>query len=765
MSTDEASRSELTPTRRLVLGGQVLGVGFRPFVQRTASSLELNGRIASRGAQVEIDVQGRPDKLEQFTSTILTAGPETAAPILINEETIESPPYPSFSIEADTQFELSKQTIPLDLGICSSCLNELTQSGNRRFRYPFIQCPECGPRYSLLEELPYIRKHTTLSSFNMCPQCQREYEDSQERRFHAEANSCPVCGPQLSFSTLKRTYNEKDTILDAVRLSLKQGNIIAVKGDSGYHYICDASNHLAIRRLRLKLRRPAKPFAVIFPFQGQDGLEMLREHVTLDDEQAQALVHHSRPIVLCKRLKKSTLARMISPGLNEIAVKLPSNPLHQLMAADFKKPLLFVSTEYGKDILFLENEEVEKRLFMIADAFLHHNRPVVRLMKDSVVRIIAGRPRLLRAGRGFAPMQLDLPFKLSHPILALGTAQRNTIALGWDSRLVISPQTGDLGTSGGALAFESQVSELQEMFGVQTDRLAYAADQESHGQTWADKLGIAAGAVWKSHAYASQIATEHNHEANWLVFVWDANCIAENGEIWGGDALYGRPDQWERASSLRPFTLADGGKSNPDPWRSALSLCWETDHIWSHQLENVQSLYKVWKQKIQTPLSTSAGHLFDAAAALLNLCLESSYSGQSMLYLESACMSAEHDGIPLPLDRDSDGIWRADWSPLLPMLTNSFQLVRTRAANFHASLANSIVEQAKRIRDEQGDFAVGLVGSLFTNKRLTELSFQALREAGFRVYLPQQLPFADGAIAYGQIIELAHRNQLLQAVE
>lgn len=762
MSADGASVTSQITTRKLIFGGRVQGVGFRPFIYRTAEQLGLVGSVRNLSGHVEVIVQGSSGLLDRFVQQATSLAPESVQAYLIDDQAIQANAFDSFEILDSDGISPYLLQVPPDMPVCPDCLEEMNQIGNRRFRYPFISCTQCGPRYTLLERLPYDRKNTSMEGFTLCPSCQREYENTEDRRFHSELNSCPVCGPRLTFTTLKKIYeNSNETVLDAVRTSLRQGNIIAIKGIGGYHLMCDATNHLTVRRLRLKKRRAAKPFAVMFPMQGKDGLDSVRENVELDEVQAETLLNDVRPIVLCKRNNRSKLARMIAPGLDELGVMLPYSPLHHIIMSDINRPLVMTSANFSGDPVITDNDEVEARLFLMADAFLHHSRPIARPVDDSVVRIIAGRARTLRPGRGLAPLQMKLPFHLKSPVLAVGGQIKSTVALAWDDRIVVSPHIGELSSPRSLEAFEESIRDLQVLYGV---RAKYIVADGHHGyesRQWASNAGLPMFPIWHHYAHAGQIAGEHSHEANWVVFTWDGTGLGHDGTLWGGEALYGRAGEWKRVASLRPFRLPNGDNLALDPWRSALSLCWETDHVWSKKLENIQELYKTWKAKINTPLSTSAGRLFDAASALLDLCLESSYEGQAPMFLEAACRDAVGKPVELPLSMDRDGIWRSDWGPLLPMLTNPYHRTRNRAANFISSLARTIIKQAIRLREDHGDFAVGLSGGVFQNKRLTEEVFEGLREEGFRIYLSQDVPCNDAGISFGQVIEAAHRGKLI----
>ncbi|MBD3671326.1 MAG: carbamoyltransferase HypF, partial [Gammaproteobacteria bacterium] len=737
MSEGGASLAGGLITRRLTIGGKVQSQTFRSFTTQLAEQLGLVGQISTRDGQLEILAQGESDQVDRFLLELLSSAPKQAEASLVDDQMIESPPLQGFGGTAPAPSQATSQTMQTDrlvlpdIGVCEACRRELNQPGNRRYRYPFANCASCGPRYSIQTRQPFERQHTSMAGFRICPECQNEFADTQDIHYQDEAIACPNCGPAISFTTLKKTYNVKDTIFNAVSLSLRGGNIIAIKGTGGYHLACDASNHVSVRRLRLKKHIPAKPLAVMFPFRGEDGLDAVRDAVDLTNEQAEALRHPSRPIVLCRRKKNADLARMIAPGLYEIGVMLPHSPLQHLLLEDYDRPLVMTSTNIKNEPIFYDNDEAEKRAFLIADAFLHHNRPIIRPAEDSLVRVIAGRARPIRLGRGSAPLELTLPFRLNTPTLAVGSQIKNSIALAFEDRVVITPHLGELSSEAGIARFETSIREIQSLYGVRAEHLVAEADTADRAQLWARDSGLPLTRIRHHHAHAAKLAGEQPQEENWLVFTWTHIGQGEDETIWGGEAMLGGLGHWRRVASLAPYRLPGGDKLALDPWRTALTLCWETDHVWSPSLENIQSMYKSWKSKIQSPTSSSAGRLFDAAAAMLDLCYESSYTEQPIQYLEAACRDAIGKATQLPLHKDADGIWLSDWSPLLPMLTNRYQLMRQRAANFHTSMAQAIVEQALHVKREYGDFAVGLSGEVFLNKRLTEEAMARLRDNGF----------------------------------
>lgn len=741
--------------RRLTLTGRVQGVGFRPFVYRLAHRFGLNGWVMNATGRVEIHIEGPDDALSAFARALIAEAPPLSRPRLLSSEPA--------SAEAHARFEIAPSStgaadihVPPDFFACDDCLRELNDPKDRRYRYPFINCTQCGPRYTLIERLPYDRPNTTMAGFPLCPDCRREYENPLDRRLHAEPIACPVCGPQLSYRDAATEVRDTPNALAACVAALRAGRIVAVKGIGGYHLMCDARNDTAVAHLREKKPRPHKPLAVMFPLRGNDGLDAVREAAQPDEIQAQLLRDPMRPIVLVPKRDSSGLSALIAPGLNEIGCFLPYSPLHHLILDDFGGPLVATSANVSGEPVLTDNNEAETRLGHVAEAFLHHNRPIERPADDPVYRVIAGAARPLRLGRGIAPLELELPFTLLEPVLAVGGHMKNTIALAWDNRVVISPHIGDLDAPRSLAVFEQVINDLQALYGVTAQRVVCDAHPGYASTRFAKKLGLPLTPVFHHHAHASALAGEYPDVKNWLVFTWDGVGYGEDGMLWGGEALLGIPGKWKRAASFRPFHLPGGEKAGREPWRSAAALCWETGTEWKDCPEDTTILRQAWDKRLNAPQTSAVGRLFDAAAALIGLNYKSSFEGQGPMLLE-ASVDGDAEPVALPLTADKIGVLRADWAPLLPVLMNTSASIAERAAIFHASLAQTLVKQAKALREKHGEFTVGLSGGVFQNCVLTERALALLAVEGFDARLPQQLPCNDAGISYGQIIETASR--------
>jgi len=757
-TTPESSRSTLQACR-LLLSGRVQGVGFRPFVYRLAQSLHLRGWVRNCVGRVEIHIEGDADQLQAFTRRLFQQVPALAEPRL--ESCIPARPeaLQGFSIRESVAAGSVQIHVPPDLFTCDNCLAELHDPADRRWHYPFINCTQCGPRYTLIRGMPYDRSATTMAGFALCEQCREEYTRPADRRFHAEPVACPACGPTLAFRSGSERCRGNEPALQACLTALRAGRIVAVKGIGGYHLMCDARDDSAVRRLRTRKPRPHKPLAVLFPAPPAAPLRHLEQQVQLSPAQAELLLSPARPIVLASRLPTCGLSELVAPGLDELGVMLPYSPLHHLLLGEFGGPLIATSANVSGEPVLTENAEVETRLAHVADAFLHHDRPIARPADDSVYRELQGRPRPLRSGRGAAPLEQCLPFRLAQPVLATGAHMKNTIALAWDDRIVVSPHIGDMGNARSLEVFEQTVADLQSLYGVTASTLLCDAHPGYATSRWAARSGLPVQRIFHHHAHAATACAGAAGSGDWLVFTWDGVGYGEDGTLWGGEALRGRPGAWRRFAALRPFYLPGGERAGREPWRSAAALCWETDHSWPGLPQDAALARHAWERRLNTPQTTAAGRLFDAAAALTGLCSVASFEGQGPMLLEALCGQAQYDPVKLPLLAAASGLWVCNWEPLLPVLLDTSTPAAQRAACFHSTLAHALLAQAVQARDSHGIERIGLSGGVFQNRVLTETACRLLASAGFDVTLPLHIPVNDAGISYGQVIEFGSREQ------
>ncbi len=748
---------------RITLAGHVQGVGFRPFIYRLANEYGLLGSVQNRLGEVEVVAIGRASDLAQFRRDVVERAPPLSKPAITGFESIDVPAADRFEIIESSARADAKIFVPPDYFMCDDCRGELHDPGDRRYHYPFINCTQCGPRYTLIEALPYDRANTSMAGFPLCADCEREYRDPSDRRFHAEPVACPTCGPQLTFEVegqadIEDTKDALGAAVDAIR----SGSIVAVKGIGGYHLVCDACDPAAVRRLRQQKQRPDKPLAVMFPVKGIDGLDIVRSHVTLQDIEAKLVTGPIRPIVLAAQKPGSALADNVAPGLAEIGVFLPYSPLHQLLLDQFGGPVVATSGNISGEPVLTDNVEAAARLRKIADGFLQHDRPIVRPADDPVYRRIAGKMRPLRIGRGCAPRELDLPWSQEQPLLAVGGHMKGTVALSWDRRVVVSPHIGEMDSPRSLAVFEQVAADLQSLYGIRAERIVCDAHPGYTTHRWAyrgshGQSALPVERVWHHQAHASAVAAELERPGQWLMFAWDGVGLGEDETLWGGEALLGQAGNWRRVASLRTFRLPGGERAGREPWRSAAALHWECDRPWPDCPDPDGLAEAAWRNNINCPETSAAGRVFDAAAALVCDLPETNFEAQGPMMLEALCR-APAQAIELPINTETDGLLRSDWQPLLKLIADRSVDPATRAEIFHSSMATVILRQAMSVREAHPIDQVGLCGGVFQNRVLTEQTVALLRQAGFEVYLSEKLPCNDAALSFGQAAEIAARD-------
>ena len=749
-----------TSSVRILLSGHVQGVGFRPFVYRIAKAHRLTGQVLNRVGEVEVVATGTESDIDAFAAALIDEAPPLSKPVLQSVEALDPVSFDDFSIAPSEESADAKIFVPPDYFMCDDCRDELGDPSDRRYAYPFINCTQCGPRYTLIERMPYDRPNTSMSGFPLCDACRAEYEDPLDRRFHAEPVACPACGPQVSYSEAGNTTDGAAGLAAAID-ALRQGRVVAVKGVGGYHLLCDAGDEAVVARLRERKARPHKPLAVMFPTEGSDGLALVRRAVRLDEKATASLTGPMRPIVLCRRRETSDLAERVAPGLSELGVFLPYAPLHHLILSTFGRPLVATSGNLSGEPVLTDNEEAERRLATIADGFLHHDRPILRPADDPVYRDVGNEQRPIRIGRGSAPRELRMPWRLAEPVLAVGAHMKGTIALAWDDRAVVSPHIGEMDSPRSLLVFERVVEDLQRLYGIRARHVVCDAHPGYATHRWAQSQStLPVSTVWHHHAHAGAIAAEYPTDGQWLVFTWDGVGLGPDSTLWGGEALYGRPGEWRREASMRPFRLPGGDRAGREPWRSAAALHWETGLDYAGLPDAGAIAHAGWQRGLNAPTTTAVGRLFDAAAAIVCDEGQVSFEAQGPMMLEAVCAS-DGEAIPLPLAEDADGILRSDWASLLPMLGDGAMAPATRSAIFHASMARALYDQARRIRERRNVDRIGLAGGVFQNRALVDRIIALFAADDIDVYLPRSLPCNDAAISFGQLAEYAatmHRD-------
>jgi len=741
--------------------GTVQGVGFRPFVHRTAVRLGLHGWVRNDAEGVLLRVAGEAAQVAALVDALQHHPPPAASVASVERlaPAAGDPPVGAhFAIgESDTgRGTAPSATTPPDLALCTDCERELLDPTDRRHLYPFINCTQCGPRYSLIEQLPYDRPRTTMRAFRMCPACGREYHDPLDRRFHAEPNACPACGPQLSLTDPagNRVAEPRDAI-NATVAALRRGEIVAVKGLGGFHLMCDAANDPAVAELRQRKHREEKPLAVMFP-----NLAALRDCADLPPDAEKLLTAPEAPIVLVRRLAGSRLAYSLAPNNPWLGALLPYTPLHVLLLRAFGGPLVATSANLSEEPLCTDNAEARERLCGIADLHLAHDRAIARPVDDSVVRLArTGQPILLRRARGHAPRPLHLPGELQETTLCVGGQMKNTVAVASGRQVVLSPHLGDLGNAATQAVFERTVATLGELYAARPALVVHDKHPDYASTNFAGRTGLPQLAVQHHLAHVLACLLEHEHPADDVLGIaWDGTGYGEDGTVWGGEFILLEKGRATRFARLRPFRLLGGDAAVKDSRRVALGLGHEMGLLGPlcarfrfSPLEHA-TLQQMLVRGLNSPLCSSGGRLFDGVSALLGLCLRNSFEGQAPLHLEAAASRAPGARTALPFDvvraATPGAMLDVDWAPAIAQLLRDPRGPDEVAADFHRGLARAMVAVAT----EAGVGTVALTGGCFQNALLHDLATEALGNAGFKVLTHRQLSPNDNSIAAGQAL-------------
>jgi len=740
--------------------GTVQGVGFRPFVHRTACRLGVHGWVRNDSQGVLIRAAGETARVDALVAALEHDAPPAAHVVEIRRlppGSAEQPTGPDFLITAShLDGPAVTAATPADLALCADCRRELLDPADRRHRYPFINCTQCGPRYSIINSLPYDRRRTTMRAFRMCPACRREYMEPSDRRFHAEPNACPVCGPRLTLTAAGgEVFGRREEALHIAVTSLRDGLILAIKGVGGYHLMCDATNERAVTELRTRKHREEKPLAVMFR-----DLPMLRKFARISPAAAKLLASPGAPIVLVPRRPSRTLAPSVAPGNPWIGALLPYAPLHALLLADLDRPVVATSANFSEEPLCTGNEEARARLFLIADLFLEHDRPIARSVDDSVVRLAAhDHPILLRRARGYAPAPLPLPGRLPGPVLCVGGQMKSTVAIASEAQLVLSPHIGDLENLATHQVFEQTIAMLG---GLYESRFALVAHDKHPGYTsthYARRTGLPLLAVQHHLAHILACLLENNHPAEGVLGVaWDGTGYGEDDTVWGGEFILLGKDGAERFARLRPFRLLGGEAAVKDARRVAIALAHEFGACagvaarFGFIPRDAANLHTMVNLGLNSPVCTSAGRLFDGIGALLGLGLRNSFEGQMPIAVEAAATRGGRSRAALPFTVRPSATPGArleiDWQPAVERLLSPVDNPDDLAAAFHRGLARAIVGVAR----QAGAGTVALTGGCFQNALLHSLTSAALTAAGFKVLVHRQLSPNDNSIAAGQAL-------------
>ena len=747
---------------RLDVTGAVQGVGFRPFVYRLARAEGLAGFVQNTGDGARIEVEGASPAIEHFLGRFEI---EIAPPAEIHGRRSTRLPASGaneFVIAPSAGAATPSALVLPDLATCPDCLREILDPADRRYRYPFTTCVRCGPRYSIIEALPYDRSRTVMRRFRMCPACQAEYDDPESRRFHAETNACPNCGPKLSFWDQEgRMLASREAALTQAAVALRQGMIVALKGLGGFQLLADAANEETIRRLRAGKRRPRKPLALMVPSLGE--AELLAR---LSPQERDLLTSMEAPIVVLaargtlSRPSAPSIAANVAPDNPTLGIMLPYTPLHHLLLRALGVPVVATSGNLGDEPILSDENAALPRLSGIADCFLVHDREIVRPVDDSLARVMAGQSVVLRRARGYALRPVALK-SASPPVLALGGHQKNAIATAFGGEILAGPHLGDLEAPATRIAFDAGVERLTAFHALRPEIVACDAHPDYHTTRYAAQLGVPVLRVPHHLAHVLSGMVDNGLEAPVLGIAWDGTGYGADGTIWGGECLALYDGYFRRAAHLAPFRLPGGEAAVREPRRAALGAL--------HALFGAEGLNQgalpptaaftaaerhlfavMLGRGVSAPLTSSAGRLFDAASSLLGLCQMASFEGEAAMAVEFAAGRAgEIASLPALTLRQEGKTLVLDWRPMMKELVAAIKdeaAPEPLAAGLHETLAAGIVAVAERV----GIAQVLLTGGCFQNARLTERAVDLLRRAGFTPYWHRGIPPNDGGLAVGQ---------------
>ncbi|WP_457597181.1 carbamoyltransferase HypF [Hydrogenimonas sp.] len=742
---------------RCRITGIVQGVGFRPTLYRYAVEAGVTGFVGNDAEGVIVEIEGEEAALRRLIERLREAPPPLARIDAIAIETIPLKGESAFTIAASSHDTAKQAAVSPDVSLCEACLKEMRDPENRRYRYPFINCTDCGPRYTIVRTVPYDRPNTSMAKFTMCEACEAEYHDPMDRRYHAQPIACFDCGTQLSLMDSEGRALEGDAIEEAAKL-LVEGKIVAVKGLGGFHLMCDATSEEAVARLRERKGRPDKPFAVMVK-----DMRTARRLARVQEREAALLQSKERPIVLLKKSGTTELAEGVAPGIDRIGLMLPYTPLHYLLFDHIARPLVATSANLSDEPIIKESGALIEKLGHVADAVLDHDRDILNACDDSVAQVVGDRVQWIRVARGVAPM--TLPIASQEAILAVGAQQKNTIALSLQDAVILSPHVGDLGSLEAMAFFEETVATFGRLYDFRPQRVVCDLHPGYDTTRWAlalaKKEGLKSTAVQHHHAHALAVMAEHGVHEEILAFVWDGTGYGEDGTVWGGEVLLCDAAGYRRVGHLRPFRLLGGERAVREPRRSALALLYEifVEAVEELSLPTLDAftpaekglLFQAWRKGMGSPLTTSMGRLFDAMASLLGIVHRVSYEGQSGMMLETLAAQEKAaqwlDGFAL---QESETGWVCDWEPVVRAIVGG--KVGSPARFFIESLAEMVARLAARYPDRR----IALCGGVFLNRTLMEACLRRLPAE--RLLLPERLPPGDGAIALGQLWYALHEK-------
>jgi len=759
---------------RIEVRGVVQGVGFRPFVYQLAQRFHLSGFVCNTPDGVLIEAEGADCRLAEFSTCLTHHSPPLAEIQDVVTCEVNSLHDTEFVIRASLERPFASVLVSPDVATCDDCRRDFTDPSDRRFGYPFTNCTNCGPRYSLIEDVPYDRARTTMREFRMCADCQAEYDHPGNRRFHAQPNACPVCGPELllvdaagvnlpAVAAPEGPTNPNLEVIREVRRRLLQGKVVAIKGLGGFHFACDAENDGAVTRMRALKRRSDKPFALM----SADVSSVARCCVVREADQ-KALLSPRRPIVILPRRPGTRISTAVAPGNNTLGVMLPYTPLHALLFGDNPEDppvftaLVMTSGNLSEEPIVTSNEEALQRLGSVADAFLLHNRRIHMREDDSVVRVFHGKERTLRRSRGYVPAVIDLGAPLVE-ILACGSELKNTFCLTRGRYAIVSQHIGNLENYETLEFFEETLANLKRLFRVEPKVMAYDLHPRYLSTQYAfEQAGLRRVGVQHHHAHIASCMAENGLNEKVIGVAFDGTGYGTDGQIWGGEFLVADFEHFERRAHLRYFPLAGGDAAIRQPWRSALSCLLEVFGgdlpdglpLWNLvPAREIDLVRKMLEKGINSVATSSCGRLFDAVASILGLRHEITFEGQAAVELEMAAVAGTEGVYPFQMEFADP--WQVDVRPMIESIVRELQegeAVGAIAARFHNTLAVMIAEVCRELRRHEPLNKVCLSGGAFQNMFLLERTLTALADYSFEVYLHEKVPPNDGGLSLGQAV-------------
>jgi hydrogenase maturation protein HypF len=745
---------------RVRVDGTVQGVGYRPFVYRLADELGIAGWVLNDERGVLVEAEGPADSVEAFVARLQAEAPPLADVRGVEAQDVAVLDEGSgFEIVSSVRGGAATAPVTADSATCADCLAELADPDDRRYRYPFLNCTNCGPRFTIVQGIPYDRPATTMASFVMCEACEAEYEDPLDRRFHAQPNACPACGPQVSLLERDGSAVVSDDPLRAAVADLLDGKILAIKGLGGYHLACRADSDEAVAGLRARKHREDRPFALLVA-----DVAAARKLAQIGAGEEALLRSRERPIVLARRLPDAPIADAVAPRAPELGIMLPYTPLHQLLAEDAGGPLVMTSGNVSDEPIAFDDADALERLAPIADRFLVHDRPIATRTDDSVVRVVRERPLLMRRSRGYVPAALDLPIATARHLLGTGAEQKNAFCVAKGDRAWPSHHIGDVKNFETLTSLRDGVAHFEALFEVAPEVVAHDLHPDYLSTRYAqEREGVELVGVQHHHAHFAATLAEHGETGPAVGAIYDGTGYGADGTIWGGEILVGGLAEFERAGRLAGVWMPGGEGAIREPWRMACSWLTQMNAPLPAAFEPIAQ--QRWNMVARMVLkgvgctsTSSAGRLFDAVAAMCGVRLEVSYEGQAAIELEALADPAAVEPYPFVLQPLPPAIMNP--KPAIVAVLDDLAAgvpVSTISARFHAGFATVTAQACALAAERAGVDLVVLSGGVFQNRLLLELTSAGLEEAGLRVLVPERLPPNDGQIAYGQVAVAAAR--------